>query len=78
MPKEPEGVKYQTDWEDSECASVVELVCSCGTNLLEGYTPGGYTVSHDDKIECPRCGKKYQFIWHGMALKELTNASYKD
>lgn len=72
MPKSPEGVTYQTDWEDGECASVVELVCSCGTNLLGGYKPDDYTVSHEEKVTCPKCRKTYQFIWEGMTLVEVT------
>lgn len=70
MPKLPEGVSYQTDWEDEECAGVKELVCSCGTNLLEGYTD--YVANHEERIACPSCGKIYQFIWVGMVLEERT------
>jgi len=72
MPKLPEGVTYRTGWEDGECASVVELVCSCGANLMEGYRPGDYTAWHEKKVECPKCGKTYQFIWEGMTLTEVT------
>jgi len=69
MTRSPEGVSYKTDWEDGECASVTELVCSCGTDLLEGDTD--YTSSHEERIECPDCGKIYQFIWVGMVLEEV-------
>ncbi len=69
MPKAPEGVEFQTNWEDGEIAAVEKLVCSCGTNLLSDYSE--HTVGHEDKVTCPKCEKTYQFIWHGMALEEL-------
>lgn len=72
MPKSPEGVTYQTRWEDGECAEVEKLVCSCGTDLREGYSPDDYTVGHEEKVTCPKCKKTYQFIWHGMVLTEVT------
>lgn len=69
MPKAPEGVIFETDWEDSEVCKVDKLVCSCGTNLLEGHTDS--ITSHEDTVEYPKCGKKYQFVWMGMTLQEV-------
>lgn len=67
--KAPKDVTFLTGWEDSEISSVETLVCSCGTNLLEGYPY--YTASHEKTIECPNCGSKYQFIWMGMTIKKV-------
>jgi len=67
--KAPKGVTFRTGWEDSECASVEELICSCGTDLLKGY--GEFTASHEEIVDCPKCGKKYQFIWEGMTIQEV-------
>ena len=69
MSDKPEGILFRTDWEDGEVALVAELICYCGTNLLEGYTD--YTASHEEVIECPKCSKKYQFIWKGMTIQEV-------
>ena len=62
-------ITFQTGWEDEGLASVTKLICSCGTNLLEGYTD--YIAGHEERIDCPKCGKKYQFIWEGMTIKEV-------
>jgi len=62
-------VVFRTVWEDTGCALVEELVCSCGLNLLKDY--GEFTASHEEIVECPKCGKKYQFIWKGMTIKEV-------
>lgn len=72
MSKSPAGVRYQTGWEDSECASVEELICSCGQGLLEGYD--SILASSGKRIKCPNCSREYEFIWVGMELKELASA----
>lgn len=55
-------------WEDGGIALVEKFICACGTNLIEGYTD--YTAGEDEHIECPKCGKTYQFTWVGMTFKE--------
>ena len=67
--KEPEGITFQTDWEDGEVALVAKLVCSCGKDFLKDY--GEFTASHKEIVECLKCHKKYQFIWEGMTIKEV-------
>lgn len=66
--KAPEGVTFQTGWEDGEVSSVEILTCSCGTDLLDEPE---YIAGHEETIECPKCGKKYQFIWEGMTIREI-------
>lgn len=67
--KAPKGVIFQPGWEDSEICSVDKLICSCGTDLLEGYTD--FIARHELTIECPKCRNKYQFIWMGMTIKQV-------
>ncbi len=65
----PKDILFQVGWEDSECARIETLACSCGRDLLKDY--GEFTASHEEIIDCPKCGKKYQFIWEGMTIKEV-------
>ena len=55
-------------WEDCGCALVKRLICSCGTDLIKGYTD--YVVNGGELIECLKCKKAYQFVWVGMTIKE--------
>ena len=67
--KSPEGVICSFGWEDGECALIEKLVCPCGFDLLEGEAD--YTVSHETIIECPKCQRKYKFVWIGMTVEEV-------
>jgi len=71
MSKYPEGVTYRTGWEDGECASVEELICPCGYDLREGCDSGDFIVGNDEVICCPKCQRKYRFVWVGMTVEEV-------
>ena len=57
-------------WDGNRNTQVTALVCVCGKDLLKEFAQDNI-VSHEEIVECLSCGRRYQFIWIGMTVKEL-------
>jgi len=58
-------MKVSFGWEDDESAHIHYLECDCGTII------GGRTVTSGEVVQCPGCGKRYEFVWRGMEVNEM-------
>ena len=69
MDNKLKPLKFETGWEDCGYASVLELICTCGNDILKGDE--SLAVSDEEIIKCSVCGSKYQFVWKGMTVKKI-------
>lgn len=67
-------MKVEFSFEDDDSAGLWRFRCTCGSIIHDEYGKVGEVgkvVEDGDTIECPKCHRRYQFIWKGMTVKKL-------
>jgi len=62
-------VEYYFWWEDGGDGSVAWIKCNCG--YYQEWEHTRFVVSDGETWTCPKCGKKYKFVWKGIVMEEI-------
>lgn len=62
-------MEVEFSFEDDENAGLWKFVCTCGLTLCDDHDHK--MVNDGEIIECPKCHRRYKFIWKGMTVKPL-------
>jgi len=62
-------MEVEFSFEDDESAGIWKFVCTCGYMIFDSNS--NMAVSNGETIRCPKCDRKYRFIWKGMTVKEI-------